>query len=174
MQLYLACLLVSAVVSCLLTWGVRHFARRYALTRPPELSRHIHRSPIPRLGGLAIFASFMVVFLFYLVFADQGWMTGPTNGNIVRVLMIATGIFSIGVIDDLIGVPSLLKLAVEIVAGLGLYFSGIHFNFSATHLAGSYTSLVCVFVTVGWVVLICNAINLIDGVDGLAAGAALF
>jgi len=116
----------------------------------------------------------MAVFLLYSVLANRGVAAPPSNRDIGRILILGAGVFLTGLIDDLVGVKAWLKLAVEVAAGTGLYFSGIRFDFCATHVAGSYTSVICFAVTVGWVVLICNAINLIDGVDGLAAGAALF
>jgi UDP-GlcNAc:undecaprenyl-phosphate/decaprenyl-phosphate GlcNAc-1-phosphate transferase len=66
------------------------------------------------------------------------------------------------------------KILVEVGGGTALFFSGIHAGVCSGPDSSLVSKLVCLLATVGWVVLICNAINLIDGIDGLAAGAALF
>lgn len=174
MVAYAASLFVSAVTSTLLTWGVRNFSRRHGLAKPAHSSRHIHKVPIPRLGGIAIFMTFSVLFLLYSLFGANGWVTSPLNGDVEKILLIGTALFLVGLADDLVGVPALTKLLVEIAGGVALYLSGIGFEFGSSHVAGSFTWFICLLATIGWVVLICNAINLIDGIDGLAAGAALF
>src|SRR6185437_8846799 len=174
MLAYTAGFAITVLLSSFLTWGVRNFARHYGLAPLPHGNRHIHKAAIPRLGGLAIFASFLAVFLLYSVLARWRLASPASNGDVASILMLAAGVFLVGLLDDLIGLKPWLKLAVEAAAGTGLYFSGIRFDFCATHLAGASTPMICFAATVGWVVLICNAINLIDGVDGLAAGAALF
>ena len=174
MLAYTAGFAITVLLSSFLTWGVRNFARHYGLAPLPHANRHIHKAAIPRLGGLAIFASFLAVFLLYSVLTRWRLASPASNGDVASILMLAAGVFLVGLLDDLIGLKPWLKLAVEAAAGTGLFVSGIRFDFCARHLAGSYTSIICFVATVGWVVLICNAINLIDGVDGLAAGAALF
>lgn len=174
MVVYAVELFLSIVTSTLLTWGVKTFARRYGLAKPPHSPRHIHNMPTPRLGGLAIFIAFSVLFLPYALIRTHGWIASPVNDGIVKILMLAIPLFLVGLADDLVGVPAWAKLLVEIAAGFGLYFSGVRFDFCSSHLVGSFTWVICLLATVGWVVLICNAINLIDGIDGLAAGAALF
>lgn len=174
MAQYLVSFLVSVGVSACLTWCVRHFAVRFGLAKPPESSRHIHSSPIPRLGGLAVFATFLSLFLLYSIAAKHGWGAGPSHGDVTRIVALATAFFLVGLADDLIGAAAWVKLLVEVSGAVGLYVSGIHFGFCATHLNNPLAGAICLSLTVFWVVLICNAINLIDGLDGLAAGAALF
>lgn len=174
MLAYVTGLFASVVSSSLLTWATRNFARRHGLAKGPHSSRHIHKVPIPRLGGIAIFTTFSVLFLLYSLVRTNRWVTSPLNGDVGRILMIATALFLVGLADDLVGVPALTKLLVEIAGGVALYLSGIGFEFGSSHVAGSFTWFICLLATIGWVVLICNAINLIDGIDGLAAGAALF
>ena len=144
------------------------------MVRAPESQRHIHTGSIPRLGGVAVFSTFALLLGVYAYLVEKGWVAGNSSGQLLRIVALGAGLFAIGLIDDLIGLRAWPKLAAQIAGAIGLYSCGIRFNFCGTHVAGSYTWLICLALTVIWVVLICNAINLIDGLDGLAAGAALF
>jgi len=171
---YLTGFLLSILASTLLTWCVRNIARRRGMVRAPDSGRHIHAGPIPRLGGVAVFLTFTLLLLACSFLAAKGWVSGVSSGQLLRIVAIGAALFAVGLIDDLYGLRAWPKLAVQVAGGVGLYYSDIRFNFCGTHLAGSSTWLICLALTVTWVVLICNAINLIDGLDGLAAGAALF
>jgi len=174
MMQYFASFLASIVVSACLTWLVRNLARRFGLAKPPDSPRHIHSAPIPRLGGLAVFSSFLALFVSYWLAGRHGWGIAPHNADVVRVVLIAAAFFLVGLVDDIVTVVPWVKLAVEVAGAVALYFSGIHFGFCSAHIGAHATTAICLGLTVLWVVLICNAINLIDGLDGLAAGAALF
>lgn len=87
----------------------------------------------------------------------------------------AAALFAVGLLDDLRGIGAKTKLLAQILGGSILYLSGLRFTLlQPTNPPSWVNSAVCFAATVAWVVLICNAINLIDGIDGLAAGAALF
>lgn len=171
---YFASFLTSVAVSAGITWIVRWLASRYGLLKAPDSARHIHSIPVPRLGGVAVFLTFQLLFLLYWATSKYGWTAGPRDGDVVRIVLLATAFFLVGVIDDLVSVSPRLKLLVEIAGAAALYFAGIHFGLCSSHFAGWWSPAICLVLTVLWVVLICNAINLIDGLDGLAAGAALF
>lgn len=171
---YLASFLISVAISALLTWVVRDVASRFGLAKAPDSSRHIHSTPIPRLGGFAVFVTFVSLFIVYMVASNHKLGAAPNNNDGVRIVLIGAVFFLVGLVDDLITVRPWLKLLVEVGGGVALYLSGIHLGFCAAHAGAPWADALCLGLTVFWVVLICNAINLIDGLDGLAAGAALF
>jgi UDP-GlcNAc:undecaprenyl-phosphate GlcNAc-1-phosphate transferase len=175
MLIYVALLIISAAMAAGLTKVVRDRANHMGLAFAPTSARHVHAVPIPRLGGVAIFFTFLVISLLYWFAAKLGFIHAPTSYSLLYILIPASGLFLVGLLDDLRGMSAKLKLAAQVVGGAVLYFSG--FRLACLHSLGSnhyVGAAVCFVLTVGFVVLVCNAINLIDGLDGLAAGAALF
>ena len=168
-------LIIGTIVAALLTWVVRHVANSYGLAYGPSSARHLHTSPIPRIGGIAIFTTFFALYGVFHFAGSRGWMGRPLNYDLLKLLLPATGLFIVGLIDDLKGLSAKVKLFSQVAAGCCLYYSGLHFACFQWHgLPASFSSGICLLATVFWVVLVCNAINLIDGLDGLASGSALF
>jgi len=144
---------------------------------PPIQDRDLHETPLPRLGGVPIFLAFLiavgVVLLASLHFPTL--VAALSMRTILRVLVPGTLIFLLGLYDDVHSVGPYTKFAVQGVAAIVLFAGGLRILdlpvlFGARHLAW-YIGLP---ITVLWVLGITNAFNLIDGLDGLAAGSALF
>lgn len=125
--------------------------------------RKVHTSIMPRLGGLAIFFSFLIGIV---VFRPDGFFLAP-------FLMGSTIIVLTGVLDDLFELPARVKLIGQIASTLPLIFSGLAIQFIMIPFSGPfYFGLFSIPITIVWIVGITNAINLIDGLDGLAAGVS--
>jgi UDP-GlcNAc:undecaprenyl-phosphate/decaprenyl-phosphate GlcNAc-1-phosphate transferase len=158
-------------LSLVLTPLFRNLALRLNLLDVPD-HRKIHKIPIPRVGGVAIVASaagaFGLLFLFRLKAGLIIWAGAPFA---LRLLPAVLTIFCVGLIDDIFQVRPLYKLAGQILGAVLAWFSGIHLSTIGGHDLPAALSFT---LTTIWIVACCNAINLIDGVDGLAAGVGLF
>jgi UDP-GlcNAc:undecaprenyl-phosphate GlcNAc-1-phosphate transferase len=161
----------SAFLAVLLTPWIIRWARRIGALDPPGL-RGVHQRPIPRIGGVAIFLS--TVGPLGAILALDGTLAEASRnvqGNLPAVLGCAALIFLIGLIDDLKDVPARLKLLAEIaIAGLlclaGVRISSIALTDQWVRDLGGWGTL----LTILWIVGVTNAVNLSDGLDGLAAG----
>jgi UDP-GlcNAc:undecaprenyl-phosphate GlcNAc-1-phosphate transferase len=173
MLLYISVLAAAIAMSAILTYWVRTTAVAYGLKATPVYGRHLHTKPLPRLGGIAICVTFMAAALAYIPISKVLHVTVSATsyfGILVPVLLI----FLMGAYDDIKPLKPKSKIAVQGSAALILYLAGfgIHYFSSvfARHPVGAAIDLL---FTVFWVLLITNAFNLIDGLDGLAAGSAL-
>jgi UDP-GlcNAc:undecaprenyl-phosphate/decaprenyl-phosphate GlcNAc-1-phosphate transferase len=164
---------IAFLFSLVLTPYVRDIARKFNLVDRPDSGRKIHREPIPRVGGVAIAFAYILAFVFILVAPYRG-LSQDIHAAVPRAMTLlpAAGlIFAIGLVDDIFGLKPWQKLAGQIVASLIAFWSGVRIDFLQWHQLLSWLSLP---VTVIWLVGCANAFNLIDGLDGLAAGVGLF
>lgn len=161
-----------AFVLCLfLTPLVRGVFRRYGLAhRGVETTELSH--PIPRAGGVAIVISYLVAYLCLLAVPLKGGGVVSASLSFALRLMPAAGlIFIIGLVDDVVGLEPWHKITGEVIAGGAAYWAGIHIRGFEGYGTGAWWNLPA---TILWLVACTNAINLIDGVDGLATGIGLF
>ncbi len=182
MNTYLLIFVIALGSSLLYTPLVRRVCERFGWFDEPKDFRRVHRAAIPRLGGVVIFLSLatalIAIFIAGIVFVDnqvtQALMA--ERSSLLVALVPAVLVFALGVLDDLLELPPLLKLTVQIMAAGLFYGLGGRIESLSVPVLG-YVHLpvaIGITLTVIWVVAITNAFNLIDGVDGLAAGAALF
>ncbi|MDP9468366.1 MAG: undecaprenyl/decaprenyl-phosphate alpha-N-acetylglucosaminyl 1-phosphate transferase [Chloroflexota bacterium] len=168
----IAALTVASVAAWVLTPVIRVAARRRGLLDEPT-ERKVHGVAIPRLGGVAIAVAFYLGIAAGLVVETlAGGQRSPTD-QIVVVLLGAALVACIGLLDDLVGMRARVKLAAQIGVALVVVLLGL----SIDHLDGPWGSFPlgpwALPLTVAWFVVVMNAMNLIDGLDGLASGVAL-
>jgi len=173
---YLLCFLISIVFSLISTRWVRGYATKRGWVSGPQLDRHVHTTSVPRLGGVAIFGSFVVVASLATLFAK--WAGLPfllPARTLLSIFGSALIIFLLGLYDDLHVVGPYWKFGVQALAAVFLYIGGVGVHQLDFFSAGrALRTAVDLPLTVVWVLLITNAFNLIDGLDGLAAGSAFF
>jgi UDP-GlcNAc:undecaprenyl-phosphate GlcNAc-1-phosphate transferase len=143
----------------------------------PTQARHLHARPLPRLGGVAIFISFSLTLLGAVVVASYNphVLAMVPSKTLLTILVPATLVFLLGVYDDIHGVGPYFKFAVQALAATMLFIGGLRI-LNIPVLFGNHQLpwFVGLPLTILWVLAITNAFNLIDGLDGLAAGSALF
>ena len=170
----LAVFLLSLVCGLVFTPLILDFCKRKRLYDIPN-ERKIHRNATPRLGGISFFPSMLTAFFIVLLFTPVVEKnTLPVNVWSAVFLIGLLIIYFIGIIDDLVGLNATTKFIIQIATACLLPFAGLYVN-NLYGLFGIYEIpyWVGVPLTVFIIVFIDNALNLIDGIDGLAAGLSL-
>ena len=177
MRTYLILFILAALSALLLTPLVRRRATGWGAVAIPDNGRHIHAAPTPRLGGIAIYLAFVITLALV-----------PLSGNlvseifarhlpqIIALLIPATFIFAFGIYDDFHGASAPVKIFFQTIAASWLFAHGLRIENLSSPFGGYWRLplLLSFALTALWIILITNAFNLIDGIDGLAAGASLF
>lgn len=158
---------VAALISFGMTPLVRNLAIRVGAVDVPKDNRRMHKVPIPRLGGLAIAVAFLLA---VLIFAE-------VDRQIQGILLGAVMIVIIGVLDDIMTLKALPKFIVQILAACVVVFHGVKIQYISNPILTSSTpyldlGIMSGPITVIWIVAITNAVNFIDGLDGLAVGVS--
>jgi len=162
-----AALLAAALVALISTPVVKSLAFRMGAVDVPKDNRRMHDHPIPRMGGMAIFLGFLLSVLIFVPLDKQ--LRGMLLGSVIIVIL--------GVFDDIYALPAKPKFLVQIVAALVAVLAGNRiFILSNINIFSSepYWELgwLSIPISVFWIVGITNAVNLIDGLDGLACGVS--
>lgn len=165
-------LLVVAFVSCLvLTPLVRDAFLRMGVVDQPDFGRKIHTRSIPRVGGIPIAISYVGAYIALLLSPSTVGPIIESNLNLIGKLLPAAGLILLtGVIDDVRGLRPWQKLAGQFGAAVIVCAAGVRISSIAGRPTEAWWSWP---LTILWLLMCCNAFNLIDGVDGLAAGIGL-
>jgi len=183
--------ILSFFVAMLITYMITPFVRSRAmklgvLDKPSK--RRIHKQPTPRLGGISIFVGlFLTCFIFIAAYLKY-FSLEPRAFPLLGILAGGSIIFLLGLLDDIEPVPPIYKLLAQILAASVAWYLGVRiehivnpmyhadlvlFKFSVGDQVFSFGKILSYALTVMWIVIITNAINLLDGMDGLATGVSL-
>jgi UDP-GlcNAc:undecaprenyl-phosphate GlcNAc-1-phosphate transferase len=171
-MLTLALLAISAMLLTLgLTPVCRSVCKRLGWVDYPD-PRKIHRDPIPRTGGIAIFLGYAAAMCLLLFFVREGQFASGMFLGIRALLPAILVAFATGLLDDILGLKPWMKLLGQLIAAGLACNAGVQIeNFAGHSIANTWWH---VPLTIVWLVGCANAFNLIDGLDGLAAGVGLF
>ncbi len=172
---------VAAVLAAVLTGGVRRLALRWQILDHPG-ERKVQAAPVPLLGGVAIVAAFYAVVLLHLAamlllerygstYVERFLWEALGHGSTAKLAGILAGglvIFAIGLIDDLKNLNPWVKLAGQIMAAGTLVLADVRIELFV--LSNPWLSAL---VTIFWVVLLTNAMNFLDNMDGLCGGVSV-
>lgn len=172
MKQYLFVVLFTAVITFVLSWVVWRLSMRFKLY-PGIRERDVHKTPTPRLGGIAMFVAVVAAFLassqhpwFSIIWADPG--------PIIALLVATLVIVIVGVADDLWDLDWMIKLGAQfLAAGIIAWFGQLQIYslpIGGLLIGSSWVSFA---LTVIAIVIVMNAVNFIDGLDGLVAGVCL-
>jgi len=159
---YVIAFIICFIASILLTPLVKKFAIKIGATDNPN-ERKVHQKLMPRLGGLAIFISFIIGIL--ILMPESPYMWSIIAGAIIIVIT--------GFLDDMFEISAKWKLLGQIAAASVVIIGGVYVEFINLPFEGTLQlGIFGIPLTLLWIVGITNAINLIDGLDGLAAGVS--
>ncbi|MFH1709344.1 MAG: MraY family glycosyltransferase [Planctomycetota bacterium] len=173
---YIFFFLATFLLGMVSTPIMRALALRFGLVDRTG-ARKVHTTPIPRLGGMAIFFAFLIPFGGFLFYANMVRQAIVERlPELFTVLMGGLMVFMIGVYDDIRGTRARYKLIVQILAALLVYAAGVRVETLSNPFGTAPLHLGHLFglpLTVIWIVGVTNAINLSDGIDGLAGGLSV-
>ncbi|MGK7932344.1 MAG: glycosyltransferase family 4 protein [Microcystaceae cyanobacterium] len=167
--------LIAFAIALSVVWGmtpvVKHFslAKGVGVDRPNH--RKMHTKPMVRLGGVSIFAGFLISLLITWWLGGFGWLPPQQEWEIWGVAFGAIAFFLLGLADDLFGLPAITRLILQMAIATITWQMGVRIEFLSIPFNGliqiGWLSLP---LTLFWLVGMVNAINWLDGLDGLAAG----
>ena len=168
---YMLAFVLAAITALLATPLVMILAARTGALDMPD-ARKVHKKPIPRIGGIGIYAAFIISMVLIRIFVE---LSGELLWGVSGLILSGTIIMLVGIIDDYKNLPAKVKLLGQIFAAAILVIGfDVRIDF-ITDPFGDYIYLewFAVPATIFWLVGLSNTINLIDGLDGLAAGVSM-
>lgn len=166
---------VSILASLVITPGVIRLAEHHGLYDQPTGGRRVHTRPVPRLGGIPVFAATLLALAVAEATVGGGVLREAEFQRFLRAVLLGGGIlFLVGLVDDLRGVSPRVKMGAQAVAGIVFWQAGLRLeSLVFGPEMGATMGWISLPLTVAWVVVVTNAFNLVDGLDGLASGIGL-
>ena len=165
MKEYLIPFITATFISLIMTPFTKKIAYKLKAIDIPKDERRVHKKPIPLLGGLAIYVATIISIVIFL----------PLDRTTFSIIIGGSIIVISGIIDDTRDLSPKMKLLFQILAAIVLVVGGIKIEFITNPFEGGliYLKGLSIPLTIFWIVGITNTVNLIDGLDGLAAGVSL-
>lgn len=172
--------LLAFITTFVVTPHTMRLAKKVGAIDIPN-DRRVNKKPMPRLGGLAVISGFLVsiIYLFITTSIEGKLNLFGEENYYIKMIGFFVGILVLGItcyIDDVKGIPSLVKLGAQIISSIIVVACGIRIeNISIPFTEGKIviSGIFSYIITVCWIIGITNAINLIDGLDGLSSGVTL-
>src|SRR5688572_27949798 len=171
--------LLATFASLIITPLVIKVAGALRLYDAPDGVRRLHASPVPRLGGIAVYLAASVValgvfFLGTVIFVPGHELTPGDARMLMGVFAGASLLFLVGLLDDVRGLPPSAKFIAQVAAALIAYYFGVRID-SATlgYGIGVPVGILSAPLVLLWIIGVTNAYNFIDGLNGLAGGIAI-
>ena len=161
---YIMAFLLPFILSYLLTPLAKKLAYRFGAIDVPKDDRRVHKKPIPRLGGFAIYLATTITLI----------ILAPKDSTTLTILVAGSIIAFSGMVDDIKPMSAKLKLAFQILAAIVIAGGGIKIDTITIPASSQILNLkmFAIPITIFWIVGITNTLNLIDGLDGLSAGVS--
>ena len=163
--LYLAAFACAFGISLLATPFAKKIAFKFGAVQHPR-DRDMHDRPMPRMGGIAIILGFIITSAIMVLFI-QDFRTWEFFGFALGAIVIA----ATGIVDDVLDLSPFTKLAIQILVAVIIVASGIRIEIVVWPIT-TYLQHFSIPITMFWIIGMTNAVNLIDGLDGLAAGVS--
>lgn len=175
MLTYIGAFLCSVLVAALMTPLASKLGHAIRAVDHPGEARKIHTRPVPRIGGVAVVIAFFAPLVALAIYTNRISGFIYEDGRLVGALLVGTaGIVALGIYDDIRGADAKLKLAVQTAVAVVMWVAGFRIELLANPFGDVIQiNLLSLPLTVFWIVGVINALNLIDGLDGLATGVAL-
>lgn len=164
-KIYVIAFFFAFVIAFLITPIARKLAIKVGALDVPKTERKIHKDSMPYFGGIAIYIAIIACMYVFL----------PSTKTNTSVMIGASLLVLVGIIDDMYEMPAKIKLGFQIIAAAIAIYGGVRINFITNPFEATGLSLLSTLsipITLIWIVGITNTINLIDGLDGLAAGVS--
>mgnify|MGYP001268460877 CR=1 FL=1 len=159
----------SGLISYLLIIPIRYFCKKYKIFDKPN-SRKLHKKEVPNIGGIAIYISFFLSFILFIQVSDL------QLENFITYSIISFIVFFIGLIDDIYNLSAFKRLIIQIGLSIFMWSKGIGIKYLTLDFINSGINNIelpislSIFITSIWIVGVMNAINWVDGLNGLASG----
>ena len=176
MRPYIITFVIAAVSSLALTPPVEWLARRIGAVAMPD-ERKVHTEPVAQIGGLALYAGFLIAIAARIAVDRIGhpeYPLLPADSQLLGIVLGATVVFAVGFADDIVDLRPGVKFAGQCVGAIILVAFGVQIEFVGNPFGGGllYLGWLAIPLTLFWILGFTNTVNFMDGLDGLAAGVS--